>query len=334
MTKNNKLGRPQELDIQDLSQRFQDMKQFLENYWGRLGLGLRAARDPEDVRAVLNLVPRIESCIPFRGHAICLIETSAAAVAGNELRETRRNLREADKEAERLWSRYSKADEDAQRVIVAVKSAFVDFQMAFTISPAYFFIIYALAETLKLEELVKVSQDLDSAIRAARAQKDTLKSVLKAQEAWFARNEVVKFARNRRYNKTLPNFASAMAGLPEWGWFHSRRICETIKDQSTPATPFLLFQAISAITRKTKPLTMANVEKKLRKELLRPDLDVFLRYYVMPNWYYLQEAVHFCRGKDFKRAELPFKIMDRFLYHIGRPKTAADSELARQNQLV
>ena len=35
-----KLGRPPEMDIKDLPKRFAEMKQFLEYYWGRVGLGL------------------------------------------------------------------------------------------------------------------------------------------------------------------------------------------------------------------------------------------------------------------------------------------------------
>lgn len=66
-----KLGRPEELKIEDLPRRFRDMKFFLENYWGRVGLGLRKARKPDDVKSVLNLVRGIESMSPFRGHAAC-----------------------------------------------------------------------------------------------------------------------------------------------------------------------------------------------------------------------------------------------------------------------
>jgi translation initiation factor IF-3 len=332
-TNAKRLGRPPQLDIQDLEQRFRDMRQFLENYWGRVGLGLRAARNPEDVTAVLSLVPHIESWRSFRGHAICLIEPTATRVGDNELRETRRRSNDAHAREQRLWSESNTARQNAEQAVVAVRAAFAGFQTAFTISPFFFFVIYVLARALRVEELVTLSQGLEADYRRARIEKDALHNSLRSQEAWFARNEVVKFARNRRHDKTLLNFARAMAGLPEWGWFHSRRICEGIQDQSTPATPYLLFQLILAITRKTKPVTMTNVEKKLRIELLQPNLDLFLKSYATSHWYYLQEALSFCRGKEFKRRELPFKIMDRFLHNLERPKTIAEIELAKVNQL-
>jgi hypothetical protein len=329
-----KLGRPPELDIQDLGKRFRDIKQFLENYWGRIALGLRAARDPEDVRTVLNTVPHIESYQPFRGHATCLIEPTATEVSGNELRETRRRFDEAQAREQCLLSEANIARQNAEHVVVAVKDAFAGFQIAFTISPFFFLVVYGLARALRVEELVRLSQSLDAEYRAARTEKESLLSALRSQQAWFARSEVVKFARNRRYDKTLLNFARAMAGLPEWGSFHSRRTCEGIQDQSPPLTPHLLFQVIEAITRKTKPLTMTNVENKLRRELLQPDLDLFLKSYAASHWYYLQEAVNFCRGKEFKRRELPYRIMDRFLHNLERPKTLAEIELAKRNQLL
>src|SRR5215475_9893943 len=133
----NKLGRPPELDIKDLGKRFKEMKQFLENYWGRVALGLRAVRYAEDVRAVLNLVPQVESCAPFRGHAICLIAPTATKVGGKELRETRRKFNEAQAREQRLWSESNTARQNAEQVVVAVRSAFAEFQMAFTISPFF-----------------------------------------------------------------------------------------------------------------------------------------------------------------------------------------------------
>jgi hypothetical protein len=328
-----KLGRPPELDIQDLGKRFRDVKQFLENYWGRVALGLRAAQDPEDVRAVLNLVPNVESFAPFRGHASCLIEPTATRVSGNELRETRRKFNEAQAREQRLWSESNAARQNAEQVVAAVKSTFAGFDMAFAISPFFFLVIYDLAQALRVDELVTRSQSLEADYRTARTEKESRHSALRSQQAWFARSEVVKFARNRRYDKTLLNFARAMAGLPEWGSFHSRRTCESIHDQSPPLTPYLLFQVIEAITRKTKPLTMTNMENKLRRELLQPNLDLFLKSYAASHWYHLQEAVNFCRGKEFMRSQLPYKIMDRFLHNLERPKTIAEIELAKVHQL-
>lgn len=176
--------------------------------------------------------------------------------------------------------------------------------------------------------------NLWDAVLKARKEKDTLKDLLNAQEAWVARNEVVKFARNRRYSKSLLNFARAMAGVPEWGWFHSRRTCETIRDNSDPTSPHKVFELLEGVIRKTKPLRLSRVEKRFRSQLLGPAADPMLKAYVAPQWDYLEESIRFCKGKDFKRSELPFKIMDRFIYHTERGKSTIDTELAKRNELA
>jgi hypothetical protein len=91
---------------------------------------------------------------------------------------------------------------------------------------------------------------------------------------------------------------------------------------------------LNTVIRKTKPLSLSRVEKRLRKELLGSDADAMLKGYVAPQWDYLEESIRFCKGKKFKRSELPFKIMDRFTYHCERGKSTIDIELAKRNELA
>jgi hypothetical protein len=341
--KEKKRGRPEQLPVDDLPGRLRDIKLFLENYWGRVSPGLKAARQPEDVRNTLNSVPGIEWWTSFRGHAICLITPTSfelegkqilvTGVTGKELRKIRLNHKKAVNNEERLWALYHHESQALQQAKTVFVTAVSQFEAALGVFD-YFAVISCLASELRLEELTSLAACLDSDLREARKQKERLRNELSAKEAWFAQRELVKFARNRGKAKSLLNFARSMAGLPEWGWFHSRRTCETIEDKATPATPYQLFQLITDITRKMKPLTMTKVEKRLQNELLRPDMDIMLRGYASSHWSYLQEAVQFCKGKDFKRGDLPCKIMDRFLHNLEKPKTIAEAEIAKRNQLV
>ena len=328
-----KLGRPEELRIEDLPKRFRDMKSFLEYYWGRVGLGLKRVRQPEDVPSIFNLVQGIEWMTPFRGHAVCLIAPNATEVTANELRATRRKHRIAETEEQRRWTEYHEASPKAQQAATAFQQAISQFGGA--LDRFEFFVVVSLvADKLNVKELTTLVSNLLAAVLKAQKEKNSLKEALNAQEAWFARNEVVKFARNRRFSKSLLNFARAMAGLPEWGWFHSRRTCETIQDNSGPTSPHKVFELLTTIIRKTKPLSLSRVEKRLREELLGSDADPMLRGYITPQWDYLEEAIRFCKGKEFKRSELPFKIMDRFIYHTERGKSIIDIELAKRNELT
>jgi hypothetical protein len=327
-----KLGRPEELKIEDIPKRFRDMKSFLENYWGRVGLGLRKARQLEDVKYSLSLVQGIEWMTPFRGHAICLIYPNAIEVPPEEIRATRHKFETAEKFELHCWTVYNDATPKAQQAAAAFQQAISQFQGVLD-RFEFFFALSCIADTLMVKELTTEIPKLWDAVVKAQNEKNALKETLNAQEAWFARNEVVKFARNTRHTKSLLNFARAMAGLPEWGWFHSRRTCEKMRLKSEPATPGKLFEFLDSVIRKTKPLNLSRVEKRVRRELLESDVDLFLREYVRPQWYYLEESIRFCSGKNFKRSELTFKIMDRFIYHCERGKSTMEIELAKRNEL-
>lgn len=331
-TSEAELGRPEQLDVEDLPKRFRDMKLFLENHWGRVGLGLKRVRQLEDVKSVLSLVQGIEWMTPFKGHAICLIYPEAIEVPPEELRATRRKFETAEKIEQRCWTAYHDVNPKAQQAAAAFQQAISQFH-GVADSFEFFFVLRRLADTLKVKELKSEVPKLWDAVLKAQQQKNTLKAILSAQEAWFARNEVVKFARNRRYSKSLLNFARAMAGLPEWGWFHSRRTCEAMRLTSEPATPGKLFEFLDSVIRKTKPLNLSRVEKRVRRELMESNVDLFVREYVRPQWFYLEEAIRFCSGKNFRRSELTFKIMDRFIYHCERAKSIIDIELAKRNEL-
>ena len=308
------------------------MKGFLENYWGRVGLELGRVRQAEDVRSVLIRVQGIEWMPPFKGHASCLIYPKAVEVTPNELRATRRKHKVAEEFEQRCWTAYHEASPKAQQATAAFQEAISKFEPALD-RFEFFFVLSLVAETLNVKNLSTEVPTLLEAVHNAQRDKNALKDQLNAQEAWFARNEVVKFARNRRYGKSVLNFARAMVGLPEWGWFHSRRISETIRDKTNPATPYQLFELLTSVIRKTKPLNLSRVEKRFRHELLASDADPMLKGYVAPQWDYVEEAIRFCGGKQLKRSELAFKIMDRFLYHTERGKSTMDIELAKRNEL-
>jgi hypothetical protein len=160
---------------------------------------------------------------------------------------------------------------------------------------------------------------------------------LAAQEAWHARNEVVGFVkdRERRYSKTPTNFAKAMAGLPLYDWLYSLRKCLSIPKVATvpKSNWFRVFEMLQRITKRTRSANLKKIELKLRHELLKPDTDSFLREYISPHWFYMTLAFADCRGKKIRPANLPYKIMEKFLDHFEGP-SVAEAELAKHNQLL
>jgi hypothetical protein len=83
-----------------------------------------------------------------------------------------------------------------------------------------------------------------------------------------------------------------------------------------------------------KPLNLSKLETKLQNKLLDLDANWLLRAYVSPQWAYMKQAFAECRGKGFDRSVLSYKIVGQFLGNVERPKSLAEVELAKREQLV
>jgi hypothetical protein len=331
-----KVGRDEVTTPEKLLDRYEALKQFLESNWGRIGLELRRVRRPEDVRKVLTNVPGIEYSRPFREQsAVCLIEAGTTEVAPIELRRTREAHDAADSTESRLWSEYHHSRQKAEEATNILKIAIADYGSAIGFFP-FFLVVVLIAQELSVEELTRESNRVEASLRLAQRNKQRLKEQITCQQAWYAQSEVVRFARNRRYDKTAENFAKAMAGLPEYTWLYSLRKCLRFQNESAPSTSldYRLFQLIRVVVQRVKRLDLTKIEISVQKELLRQDSDLMLQAYVSPNWAYMKQAFAQCRGKRFRRAELPYKIMTKFHANVDRLKTSVEAEIAKRNQLL
>jgi|SRR5882762_3305095 len=332
-----KLGRPEVLSTEDLQARLKALKRFLEDNWSRIGLELRKVHHPDHVLALLKLVPGVEWCAPFRDHAAaCLLNKGATPVGWREIRLTRRQYKEANDILDRSWTEYHSAQQKAQEAITAFKATISQFVAGIDLFP--FFVVVALAANeLGVKELTDTAVHIGKLLASAQKDKQTCEEKLLTQESWYARNEVVRFVRSRRYDKTPINLAQAMAGLPEYGWLHSLRKCSRIVDNalaSSSSFNYQLFELLRTIVRKVKPLNLGKIEMMFRNELLRQDTDQMLRSYVSPSWGHMEQAFADCRKQHYKRAEVTYKIMARFLDITEGPKSIAGLELAKRRQLV
>lgn len=329
-----KLGRPESIKPEDLSRRFNDFKHFLENNWGRIGLELQRVRKPAEVRTILKLVPGVESWRAFQDRAAtCLLEDDEIEVEKRELDLLRQRHQDADNTERRLYSEYHSAYEKAAAATTALKAAISQFGAGLNV-PRFFWVIFLTARELRVEQLTNETNRIKDSLDRARETKQLLKKQLTPRRTWFARNEVVEFRKSTRFENSAVNFAKAMAGLPEYGWLHSFRKCSKIREVSDKATSYLLFEILEMLVKKTKPINLRRLEMRLRDELLRTDANLFVRGYVGPNWAYMKRAFAECRGKGYKRADLPYRIMGRFLHNVERPKSITEVELAKLEQFV
>jgi hypothetical protein len=127
--------------------------------------------------------------------------------------------------------------------------------------------------------------------------------------------------------------AKAMAGLPEYVWLHSFRKSSKIQDVSDTSTNYQLFEILQKLVKKARIANLAKLEMRLRNELLRNDANLFVRGYVAPRWADMKQAFTECSGQGYSQAELPYRIMGKFLHHMERNKSMM-VELAKLDQLV
>jgi hypothetical protein len=126
-----------------------------------------------------------------------------------------------------------------------------------------------------------------------------------------------------------------MAGLPFYDWLYSLRKCLSIPEAASVRETywFQVFKMLKEIVRKTRSADLKKIESRLKRELLKPESDPLLRSYISPQWFYMVRAFEDCRGKGLRRANIPYKVMERFLDHWQR-RSLVESEIANLNQLV
>jgi hypothetical protein len=338
-TSSKKRGRHEVLDAENILDRFKELKQFLEDNWGRVGNPLKKARKPGDIRSALKRVPNVEWCIPFRDHsAACLLGPGRTEVNWRRVRRTRRRYEEAGKTVDRLWPEYQDVHRKADEAELAMKAYTSQFPGS-KHSKRRLAAIKHLEKELGLHELMEKRKNIQASMGTAQKTKDKLKKLLSRQEASFGRSELLEFVKNNRFEKSLLNFAQAMAGLPDYGWLHSIRKCSAaLRDQpellQSKRTNHQLFELIETIVKKAKTMNLVKIQTKLKTELLKQDTDIFLKGHVCPNWAYVEQSFAECRGKRYRRTDMTFKIMERILHNIERPKTITEVELAKRKQLV
>jgi hypothetical protein len=332
-----KLGRDEVIDSDKLLDRYEDLKQFFEHSWGRIGLELQRVRKPDEVEAILRLVPGVEWCPPFReeAHLGCMLKKGNAKVEWRELRQTRELHSKAVDNEHRLRLKYYETRQQAEEAITALRAACNQFAAVLRFFP-FFATVFLLSNRLGVQKLSDNLNQLGASCSEAQTTRHELEVRLTSQLAWYSRNEIVEFAGSKRYVGTPVTFAKAMAGLPEYRWLHSFRKCQAIQERSTRHVEYAyqIFDLLKVIVRKTKPLNLGEVEIKLREKLLQQDTDPILRSHMTPNWAYMKQAIAECRGKRFKRTELPYKIMGRFVDIAESPKTLPEVELAKREQLI
>jgi hypothetical protein len=160
---------------------------------------------------------------------------------------------------------------------------------------------------------------------------------LRALEAPFARQELFRFLKSKRYELTPLALANAAAGLPYMGWRHSMRKNTEVQSIAANGFAYQVFKAVRYLATIANKSTEKEFVAAFRKNI--PSLPS--RYHtprneLAQNWLFLQRAVqqaYRIYRNEHNPRDLPFEVTKRYFMQI-RSQSQVDRVLADQARLA
>jgi hypothetical protein len=135
-------------------------------------------------------------------------------------------------------------------------------------------------------------------------------AALKNCETHFARTEIMKFCKNRRYIKNPLNAANALAGLPFIGWRRSAERCQKLKIQATGRATDLV-RVINRIVESWNP-SVALYEYAGRWLQLGNRYKPTVQSELRKDFFYLRRAIDEVLKGNHRRKALPYLITSEY----------------------
>ena len=153
-------------------------------------------------------------------------------------------------------------------------------------------------------------------------------------EASFARHEIFRFLKSRRYALTPLSLANAAAGLPYMGWRHSMRRNAKVKSIAADGSAYEIFKAIRYIAATASKTTEKVFVTSVREGIPSlPSRYRNARNELAAKWLYLERAIRQSYRQRPHPKALPFEITKRYFIQI-RSQSQVDRVLAEQAMLA
>jgi hypothetical protein len=145
-----------------------------------------------------------------------------------------------------------------------------------------------------------------------------------AQQAYFARTQVLDFIRSRRRSLTPIKFAEAIAGLPFMGWRQSAERCARLAPEQRLRIAdmnYEVFRVLERILRRReRDVTPRDAIFSAIERL--SSADAMVKGHLMENLDALGAATAECFGSPVRGAELPYRLTALFVRLRSQPQTA------------
>ncbi len=290
--------------------------QIFEGAWGEIGWELQRCKKTEDFIRIFNPLAGPGSWIRDVILIFCRPSSEpASTVALRKVRAERRALAEPIRTADESNRR---AEEQLHQVNWALDQARKSSRR-----------IVKRARKKRRKETWKAAQQYRTLSNSERR----LETRLRDLEASFARQELLRFLRSKRYALTPLNLAGAAAGLPYMGWRQSMR--RSTKTPSTIANglTYQIFKSIRYLAERASKKAENVLVTDFREGIpLLPSRYQLPKAELAEKWFYVERAIRQAyRAKPHPKA-LHFEITKRYLKQI-QSQSQVDMVLAEQAKL-
>jgi hypothetical protein len=297
---------------EQLWNRRDQLVQTFESSWGRLGRELPRVKRPEDIADIFE--PLRQGYISEIISVYC--RPSSQVPSAKKLRKLRSELRKVTEP----WLDAERATTQTIEQLCVAEAA--------------------IARTSRwLVKRARKARRKEAASAMGRYRtldkiRGQLESQIRDLEPSFARKELFRFLKSKRYEIMPEGLANATAGLPYMGWRQSMRRCKKSKSLAANGGAIQIFKTIRYLIG----IAPDKVEKPLvdhfRKQI--PSLPTrykFPKSELAEKWLFLERAIRqACRSKPHPKF-LHFEITERYFAQL-RSFSPQDKALAVQNRLI
>jgi hypothetical protein len=157
---------------------------------------------------------------------------------------------------------------------------------------------------------------------------------LRELEAAFARQELLRFLKSKRYSLRPLTLANAAAGLPYMGWRQSMRRSLKAPWVIAEGSSYQIFKAIRYLTTGTSRKTVDGVVLTFEDFITSlPSRYQLAKVELAKNWFYLEPAIRQAYRMKLHRKAFPFEITKLYFKKLTS-RSQVDEALAEQIQLT
>jgi hypothetical protein len=310
-------GRRSLLSDAQLHNRRDQLAQIFEGYWGEIGWELQRCKKADDLIRIFVCIADPRSWVHDVVIPFCLPSPEAGSGSTvRKLRGERRALGEPIYTAEA-------AKRLAEEQLREVNSALAQVRGASRR-------ILKRARRMRRKEYWKATQRYSDLSKRERE----LDLRLKGMEAGFARQELFRFLKSKRYVLTPLALANAAAGLPHMGWRHSVRRSTKDPCKIANGSSYQIFKAIRYLTAIAKKQTVQGFVGSFRERIpLLPSRYQLPKVELAGKWLYLERAIRQTYRRNSHLKVLAFEVTKRYFEQI-KSQTQVDMVLAQQFKLA